>query len=786
MMNRLKTSLLCAAVLAFSLPVPATLVSHFPMDVISGQIVDNISGNRFAVQGNIGAESAPGAVGSALRFDGFSSYVDARLNDVIPSSANSMTVSMWVAVPCYPIVEIDVDNQERIVMASCLDEENRSGFGFYLGKDGSYAFRTFIGGWPVNVEVTSPLPVNQWCNLTAVVDGTARTINLYNNGVAVGSARANGVLPKVDGAFRIGHGPSDRFVGPFNLMAFNGLVDDIKVWDEAVAESTIKSWKAENKADLIVPSSRYAENILRPAFHGMPGAAWTNETHGMTFSDGRYHVFFQKNANGPYMARLHWGHISSDNLYDWREEPIAFAPDTSYDVKGCWSGCVFTDPEITGDRPAALYTGVDYVRAVIAMARPLDDDLLVWEKDSRNPLINGRPQGLSDDFRDPYFFRTEHGAYMLVGSSKDGLGTTTLHVYDPVTKSWSNDGRIFFSATDASQGTFWEMPNVTRMADGRWLFTATPLHTSQGVRTLYWVGKISENGTFLPESGPKTVELSSHDGFGLLSPTVFNHDGKTIALGIVPDKLSGEYNYRLGWAHCYSLPREWSLAADGSLVQKPFSGLAGLRSGREWSFNGELSDIKKIETLAGNKYEILASFKVGDSSFGFSLFDNGSTAAKLYYNPASGELVADFSEVERWTNDRGVYDGVYRMPLPKRPATGESLKINVFVDGSILDIFVNDMWAQSIRVFPQDDGATGVSLYADKPVNAEYVCAWNLKPSASGVNDILADYPQAESEIVDVWHISGSCIRPGVNRDVATENLDSGIYIIDGKKYIVK
>ncbi len=519
-MNRLKIIFLGSAVLAAN-AASAALVAHFPMDVSSGQIVENVSNNRFAVQGNFGAETAPGAVGMALRFDGFSSYVDARLDDVIPASSNSMTVSMWVAVPCYPIVEIDVDNQECVVMASCLDEENRSGFGFYLGKNGSYAFRTFIGGWPVNVEVSSPLPVNQWCNLTAVVDGDARTLTLYNNGEAVGSARANGSLPKTDGAFRIGHGPSDRYMGPFNLMAFNGLVDDIKVWDEAVAESTIKSWKADNKADLTVPVSRYAGNLLRPAFHGMPGAAWTNETHGMTFSNGRYHLFFQKNANGPYMARLHWGHISSENLYDWREEPIALAPGTPYDVKGCWSGCVFTDSEITGNRPAALYTGVDYVRAVIAMATPVDDDMLVWEKDSKNPIINGRPTGLSDDFRDPYFFRTEHGAYILVGSSKDGRGTTTLHAYDPTTKSWCNDGRTFFSATDVSQGTFWEMPNVTRMADGRWLFTATPLRTSQGVRTLYWVGKISEEGTFIPESGPKTVELSSRDGYGLLSPHGF-------------------------------------------------------------------------------------------------------------------------------------------------------------------------------------------------------------------------------------------------------------------------
>mgnify|MGYP002622380194 CR=1 FL=1 len=47
----------------------------------------------------------------------------------------------------------------------------------------------------------------------------------------------------------------------------------------------------------------------------------TNEIHGMTYSRDRYHVFFQKNANGPYMSRLHWGHISSESLYETHRSP---------------------------------------------------------------------------------------------------------------------------------------------------------------------------------------------------------------------------------------------------------------------------------------------------------------------------------------------------------------------------------------------------------------------------------------------------------------------------------
>lgn len=112
------------------------------------------------------------------------------------------------------------------------------------------------------------------------------------------------------------------------------------------------------------------------------------------------------------------------------------------------------------------------------------------------------------------------------------------------------------------------MPTISKIGD-KWLFTATPLNTGTGVRTMYWTGSINADGTFNPSSRTsKNVELNSRDGFGLLSPTIYNHNGKTIALGIVPDKLGSQENWNLGWAHCYSLPREWSLDSNGMLVQR--------------------------------------------------------------------------------------------------------------------------------------------------------------------------------------------------------------------------
>lgn len=770
-----------------ALCVKGNLVAHFPMDVRSGQIQESVSGNRFTVNGHFTPENVNGAVGKALRFDGYTSYVNARLNNILPEGNKKMTVSLWVAVPCYPIIKIDENTSEKTAIVTCVDDNAKSGFGFYIGFDGKWLFKTYIDGWPVEVAVNTPLPVYQWNNLTAVVDCDSRQVTLYNNGEAVGSGRCSGSISFAGGDFRMGRGQLENYMGPFLLSSYNGLIDDVKIWDEALDVVTIKSWSPENPADLDIPASRFANDQLRPRFHGMPAAAWTNECHGMVYAAGRYHLFFQKNADGPYMARLHWGHISSENLYDWREEKIAIVPGAPYDIKGCWSGCVFTDSEITGGKPAAIYTAVDYGRATIAGASPVDASLDDWSKWGNNPIINGRPDGLSDDFRDPYFFRNGDNAYIIVGSSKNGVGTTTLHRYNPASKTWSNSGLFFTGRSAAADGVFWEMPNITPMGGGKWIFTATPLNTSTGVRTIYWVGGINADGTFAPDAdfaSGKNVELNSRDGFGLLSPTIYNHDGKTIALGIVPDKLSGENNWNLGWAHCYSLPREWSLSADGQLLQKPFAGLTGMRSATKFEQNGfDLNGTLSLNPVEGREVEIEATFTIGSSPFGFKLFKNSSAEATVTYNYASSSITFDFSRLARLINDGGVYNGVYTLSLPEYLRRGSDVKINIFIDHSILDIFVNDKWASSIRVFPTATDADGIEVFSNGSTTVKSLRAWKLDPTASsGIEAITADERPEYAGPVNVYSLTGQLLIADADSDNPLAPLPAGLYIVGNRK----
>ena len=720
-MNRKRTFLLTTCALLATLAQGQAI--HFPLD---GTTAELVTGRTFALEGVRTLPYMPGVQGQALRLDGYSNYLRAPL-DYATLSPTGLCLSLWCAAETYPMMNAAEaeDIPSYAILAGNLDETARTGFALLLSSQGQYQFKCFLNGWPLTCNATDLLPTGQWQHLCVTIDQANNQISLYRNGRQTATARCPYALSLGTAPFYIGKSPTTLTSGPFHLNTFSGLVDEVKVENQVPTAAQVAATYTTLSASLpqptlAVPAEAWADDPLRPRFHGMPSHAWTNESHGLTFSDGRYHLFFQKNANGPYMARLHWGHITSADLLQWEEAPIALAPGERYDRKGCWSGCLVEDSQITAGQPHILYTAVDNARATIARATPRDESLLAWDKAEGNPILNGRPPGLSDDFRDPYFFRTEHGAFLIVGSSKNGLGTCTLHRYDPATQGWSNDGTLFHTATSAAtEGTFWEMPTLTPMGEGLYLFTVTPLNTAHGVRTLYYTGRIDRNGQFQPTSAQaQTVELAglAREGYGLLSPTVWQSpQGQTLALGIVPDKLPSQANYEMGYAHTFSLPREWSLAADGTLLQRPYSGLRALRS--------------QAGQASGRQVEVFVDFTVGTGLVGTHLLKKGDRSARVYYNPLQNTLTADFTTLERRVNDAGTFNGLYTTTLPRTLRPGERVTLNVFLDGSVLDLFVNDQWATSIHVFATDAEATGVELMAANPSDVQAYHTWNLTPS---------------------------------------------------------
>lgn len=778
---KLRQILLTTLVSALPAGISAQQVAaHYTMSLTDGdKIEEAVSHNRYTVTSQLPACTVQGLNGDALRFDGYSNYVKAGL-PVGSFNTDALTISVVLAAEAYPMMQVDIAETTPTFATVFGNLDGKKGLALELSSQGDLRFRfgsAYAGGYLFSFNGDTKLPRGKWNVVTIVLDKAGNAATMYLNGTVIGSgrmSRSDVVHSTAD--FYIGKDATDVKAGPFLINTFVGLIDDIAIYNGAMTADQVAALVPANPdlPDFNYPASRYASSLWRPQFHGMPSGGWTNETHGMTYSDGKFHVFFQKNANGPYMSRLHWGHITSENLYKWHEEPIAIAPGESYDIKGCWSGCVYD----MGGTPSILYTAVDNARAVIAQANPADASLIDWNK--QGIIINGRPAGLSDDFRDPYHFTVGGQQYVIVGTSKNGVGACTLHKLEGGT--WTNDGSIFFQGGNANQhGTFWEMPNVTDMGGGKWLFTCTPLGLGSGVRTLCWTGSIGSDGKFVPDgNGIQYLEMGgiSRDGYGLLSPTIYKKDGKILMLGIVPDKLPTNVNYNMGWAHNYSLPREISLAADGSLVQKPYSGLTGMRTSTTVTRNLTLNGTESLAPVSGRQIELLGEFTVNGGQMGFNFLKSGTGKVSLTYDAASGNLILDMTTLARTSNDGGVYNGVYTAALPKRVATGETLKLHVYLDGSIADIFVNDMWAYSVRLFPNDATQVEAEAFATTATSAR-INAWTLDPSLTPATPVVGDVNgDSEVNIADVNALI-DIILTGGSLDTADVNGDGEVNIAD-------
>ena len=115
-----------------------------------------------------------------------------------------------------------------------------------------------------------------------------------------------------------------------------------------------------------------ADKPGRPALHLTARSGWVNDPHGLTYHNGRYHLFYQHIPGSTrWREDCTWGHASSSDLASWTEHPPALTPGDG-DL-GCWSGGLCTPT----DQPAVIfYTSADKPQqdlASVRVARPRDD-----------------------------------------------------------------------------------------------------------------------------------------------------------------------------------------------------------------------------------------------------------------------------------------------------------------------------------------------------------------------------------------------------------------------------
>src|SRR3954452_7662093 len=93
----------------------------------------------------------------------------------------------------------------------------------------------------------------------------------------------------------------------------------------------------------------------RPSLHFTARRGWINDPHGVTFRNGRYHLFYQSVPDATrWEPGISWGHATSADLLTWEQHPPVLLPGDG--DTGCWSGSVCVTPPETA--AAMYYTSV--------------------------------------------------------------------------------------------------------------------------------------------------------------------------------------------------------------------------------------------------------------------------------------------------------------------------------------------------------------------------------------------------------------------------------------------
>lgn len=158
----------------------------------------------------------------------------------------------------------------------------------------------------------------------------------------------------------------------------------------------------------------------RPQVHFSPPKGFMNDPNGChRDQNGTYHLYYQYNPIQYVAGNQHWGHATSQDLYNWTNQPIAIFPPNS--TTQVFSGSAVLDPNNTSGFFPNQTNGVV---AVYTLNSPtLQVQEIAYSRDggysftpySGNPVLDVG----SNQFRDPKVFWYQDHWVMAVSYAND-------------------------------------------------------------------------------------------------------------------------------------------------------------------------------------------------------------------------------------------------------------------------------------------------------------------------------------------------------------------------------
>lgn len=211
-------------------PAWSGLIAHWPLDGNADDIVGSHNGAPSSVV--FGADGAAAHTGTAAEFNGSSSSITVPYDEDL--NPTSFTLSMWVNADSTSGFGSAVTSRDDI-----SGGVSTHGYIIYNDNGGNWNFWTGDGnpGW--HALSGNPVQTGSWTHLAISYNETTETKRLYINGALAGTASAANLYspngPQSEN-LHIGSG-ADNGASFF----FDGLIDDVALWDEALSLSEIQN-----------------------------------------------------------------------------------------------------------------------------------------------------------------------------------------------------------------------------------------------------------------------------------------------------------------------------------------------------------------------------------------------------------------------------------------------------------------------------------------------------------------------------------------------------------------
>jgi sucrose-6-phosphate hydrolase SacC (GH32 family) len=601
-----------------------------------------------------------------------------------------------------------------------------------------------------------------WHDIVARYDG--RRVALFVNGRLATSAVATGELRENTEPLIIGR-------------AMRGEIDHAALWARALSDAEIVALSGGSAAvaagaptnarrakieavtgrDGLTTAdqlraardlrAKLAADPHRPRYHLMPPDGFWNDINGTLYWKGRYHVFFlgrQAPAAATVLAgcdterpREIWLHASSADLVHWIHHPPAVAPVFDGSMpRGIYSGDAINDAPV----PTLIYHVPNLGTCIATADNPNDPELIKWTPHPRNPVIPEKTQPPEVRVFDPAAWRDGDVYYALIGNKNktpgyEGDSSSLYRSGDLI--NWEYRGPFYKSdrkwteeIEDAACPDFFPIGNGRHML---LMHGHNPLFIAH-----YYIGvwdKKTER--FLPEQHGRMT----WPGGSLCAPeTLLDGQGRRIFWGWVREV----FRTSDAWGSVASLPRILSLAPDNTLRIQPAPELETLRHNERVFEHINVSGTVPLAGITGDTLEIRAGIRPGaHGKFGIVVRQSpgGEEQLPIWIDLDNRTLSTDLVKASldqrvRYPRARDMDKlpeserYVTRQVAPLALAAGEPVDLRVFIDKSIVEIFVNDRQCLTQRIYPTRPDATGIALVAEgAPVIVEKLQVWDMHPT---------------------------------------------------------